>query len=231
MGRNLHDAGPKADVFPPLGHSPARAMSNFDHLGGHSHNAGPQTDVSPPSGRSPVRARSNLKNLHDAGHQTDPPLGCSPTIARSDLECVGPDDYQNCPICQEGICKGESEVISLPCCDKPFHKICMWEVLKNQPSSPKCPLCCATFDLDGQAKLIATMTGPSPTGTQICFHLGEVVDLTLSLSKRILSLSIEEVYSKLDRLSTRQLSKKGKGRLRCQLYKRMKIIEQFSGLR
>ena len=150
-----------------------------------------------------------MKHSHDAGYQTDPPLGSSLMIARSDLEYVGPDDHQACPICQEGVCKGESEVISVSCCEDLIHKHCMWEVLKNKPSSLKCPLCRAINDLDDQAKLIATMTGLTNTSTPTCPHSREVVNLTvLSLSKQICSLTIEEVYTELDRLPIRQLSKK-----------------------
>ena len=187
----------------------------------------------PTLGRSPAIARSDLKrsdaNDHDACPENDvvPPLGSSPAIASSDLERVGPIDHKTCPICQETVCQGESDTITLPCCPKMIHKHCMWEIIKNEPGKPKCPLCRAIYDLDDQANLIAMTTIPMNTSTLSTFYDSiEVVALTTcSLSKRLCSLGIEEVYAELDRLLIRQMSKKARNGLKCRLYKRMQIIE------
>ena len=120
----------------------------------------------------------------------------------------------------------------MPCCNKPIHKYCLWDVLENEPSSTKCPLCRVEYDLDGQAKLVAIMTKPTTSSIPTYPHSGTIVDLTvLSLSKRIDSLSILEVKAELDRLPSRQLSKKARSRLKGRLFKRMKIIKQSSELR
>ena len=158
-------------------------------------------------------------------------IGQSPAPARSDLVRVVEEDSDVCPVCLDEICKCDIETISMPCCVKPIHKICLWGILKNHDGEPKCPLCWAVYDSDGQAQLIASLTEP-PTARPVPRpYSGEVVDLTQSLSKRLPSLNIEEVYAELERLDSRNLSSKSKCRLRGLLHKRMRAIEESSGLR
>jgi len=140
-------ACPVTVVINPLGRSLAITRSDLEHVNEMDQIACPSTDVMPTLGHSLVTARSGLKyseaNDPKAGTNVDSNslLGCSLVKARSDVKRVEPIDEEICCICIETISQGESKTITLPCCAKHMHNDCMWEVLKNQPATSKCPLC------------------------------------------------------------------------------------------
>jgi len=244
-GGLLLTASSQADVSPPPNHSPTQVRSDFERSGGLLPTASSQvpsrarclSDASPAPSHSPTQVRSDLERLggllsttRSQGHVATL-IGQSPAPARSDLVRVVEEDSDVCPVCLDDIRTGDIVTISMPCCVKPIHKTCVWGILKNHEGEPKCPLCRAIYDLDGQAQLIAKLTEPSAARPVPHPYSGEVVDLTQSLSKRLPSLNIDEVYAELERLDSRKMGSQNKCRLRGLLHKRMRAIEESSGLR
>ena len=230
---------------PSPSHSPTQVRSDLERSGGllplaavpDQPRATSPSDLSPAPSHSPTQVRSDLERsgglLSTSRSQGDVAtlIGEFPAPARSDLVCVVEEYSDACPVCLEDIRTGDMVTISMPCCVKPIHKTCVWGLLKNHEGEPKCPLCRAIYDLDGQARLIAKLTEPSSATPVPHPYSGEVVDLTQSLSKRLPSLSLDEVYAELDRLKSRKMRSKHKSRLRGLLHKRMREIEENSGLR
>ena len=215
----IPQACPVNVVMNPLRRSLARASSDLERV----------NTMDPSPGRSLTAARSVLKSSESyvqkafANVESNSPLVCSLAKARSDIARVEPINEDLCCICHDPMSK-DGATITLPCCSNNMHNDCMFELLKNQGATPKCPLCRASYDSDMLANLVAKMTEPKKKNV-------EVVDLTKrSLSHRIPSLDLDECYAELDRLEVRQLSKRAKSMLKSRLWKRVTAINDLVGL-